>query len=49
LSLSADSAPSWREIEMSEQAALERLAAFSLFARFIDGADVDSVDVEMRA
>jgi hypothetical protein len=34
---------------MSEQATLERLAAFSLFARFIDEADVDSVDGETRA
>lgn len=32
------------EIEMSEQEALERLAAFSLLARFIDDADVELVE-----
>lgn len=32
------------EIEISEQAGLERLAAFSLLARFIDEADVDTID-----
>jgi hypothetical protein len=31
------------EIEMTEQEALERLAALSLLARFIDDADLDAV------
>jgi hypothetical protein len=31
------------EIEMKEQEALERLAALSLLARFIDDADVETV------
>lgn len=32
------------EIEMTEQEALERLAAFSLLARFIDDADTATVE-----
>lgn len=32
------------EIEMTEQAALERLAALSLLARFIDDADVEAAE-----
>lgn len=32
------------QIEMTEQEALERLAALSLLARFIDDADVETVE-----
>ena len=32
------------EVEMTEQEALERLAALSLFARFIDNANLETAE-----